>query len=325
MSVDGKASIGPSTRGSAATLEQVGIASDEAAVLPRSQNGPQPQRLLLTLLGDYWFGHEEHLPSAALVKVLSQFGSTSASSRAALSRLARRGLLLSSKKGRRTFYGLSKQASDVLIEGARRIFRFGAIERHQEGTWTFVAFSVPESERATRHALRTRLQWLGFAPLFDGLWVCPHPIAEEANEVLDAFGVESATTIAGNIESRPLGRHPMDAWDLDAIQDAYARFMERFRPIRRRVRAGDVGTAEALVLRTEIMNEWRNMPNLDPDLPEELLPVGWPREKARELFVEAYDGLGPLAQTRFRQILAEFSDELAPLATFHTSRFLVDS
>ena len=306
------------------TVEQIRIALDEAAVLPKSQIGPQPQRLLLTLLGDYWFGHKEHLPSAALVKILSEFGSTTASSRAALSRLSRRGLLVSSKQGRRTYYGLSERASKLLIDGARRIFRFGTIERHQEGTWTFVAFSVPESARATRHALRTRLRWLGFAPLFDGLWVCPHPVAEEANQALDDLGVESATTIAGDIESRPLGRHPMDAWDLDAIEAAYKSFTERFQTVSRRVQAGDVATAEALVLRTEVMDEWRNMPNLDPELPAELLPAGWPRQRARDLFVQAYDELGPLARSRFRQILAEFSPDLAELATFHTSGFLVE-
>ncbi|HEY3240474.1 MAG TPA: hypothetical protein VGL92_12965, partial [Acidimicrobiia bacterium] len=52
-----------------------------------------PRHLLLTLLGDYWFGRTEHLPSAALVRLLEEFGVSATAARTALSRLARRGLL----------------------------------------------------------------------------------------------------------------------------------------------------------------------------------------------------------------------------------------
>src|SRR6266498_3141732 len=87
--------------------------------LPRSQTGPNPQRLLLTLLGDYWFPRREPLPSRGLVALLAEFGSTAASSRAALSRLAQRGLLVSSKDGRHTFYGLSDFAIGILTRGGK--------------------------------------------------------------------------------------------------------------------------------------------------------------------------------------------------------------
>ena len=91
--------------------------------------------------------------------------------------------------------------------------------------------------------------------------------------------------------------------------------------MRERARAGEVGAAEALRARTEIMDAWRNMPNLDPELPLELLPPSWPRRHARELFVEIYDSLGPLAELRIKQIFARCSPELARLASHHGSDF----
>ncbi|MEV1204509.1 PaaX family transcriptional regulator C-terminal domain-containing protein, partial [Microbispora rosea] len=57
---------------------------------------------------------------------------------------------------------------------------------------------------------------------------------------------------------------------------------------------------------------------LDPDLPAELLPAGWPRDEARRLCVQIYDSLGEPAERRFREILAEFDPELAALAAHHT-------
>ena len=54
--------------------------------LPRVQTGANPQHLIVTLLGDYWSGRTEHLPSAGLVALASEFDITPASARAALSR-----------------------------------------------------------------------------------------------------------------------------------------------------------------------------------------------------------------------------------------------
>jgi phenylacetic acid degradation operon negative regulatory protein len=60
-------------------------------------------------------------------------------------------------------------------------------------------------------------------------------------------------------------------------------------------------------------------PELDPDLPDELLPDAWPRATARELFTTTYDLLGPLAAHRVRQIIARYSPELAVHAAHHSS------
>ncbi|MGK5559037.1 hypothetical protein ACSNOI_46315, partial [Actinomadura kijaniata] len=66
-------------------------AGDGEVRLPRMRNGPRPQHLLLTLLGDYWYGRHDPLPSATLVALLGEFGVSPAAARAALNRLARRG------------------------------------------------------------------------------------------------------------------------------------------------------------------------------------------------------------------------------------------
>jgi phenylacetic acid degradation operon negative regulatory protein len=291
---------------------------EQDVAFPRWQLGRQPQHLLLTLLGDYWQGSDVLIPSAALVHLLAEFGVTSAGSRAALSRLGRRGLLVSSRAGRYTFYGLSQRAREILDDGADRIARFGAEEKTWDGTWTFVAFSIPESQRDLRHALRVRLRWLGFAPLYDGLWISPHSQPGDACRALDDLRVEAATVITGRADDRPLGAgSPIGAWDLGQLRAAYQEFIDRFSPLAARVRAGDVGAAEALVARTRIMDDWRNMPNLDPELPTELLPPGWPRRTARHLFVEIYDGLGQLAEVRIRQVLAQLAPELAGAASHH--------
>jgi phenylacetic acid degradation operon negative regulatory protein len=290
--------------------------------LPRMQAGGSPQHLLLTLLGDYWYGQRAALPSAALVALLGEFGITEVSARAALSRLARRGLLELSRSGRRTSYALSARAADVLREGVRHILSFGGRDEPWSGQWTVAAFSVPEDHRDLRHNLRTRLGWLGFAPLYDGVWVCPHERAAEVGKVIAELGIGTATVFRAEIVGDlPAGGNPIRAWNLNALRDLYVHLQEEYEPVRERLRSGQIGTAEALIARTAFMDAWRNFPNLDPELPAKLLPPKWPRAEARALFIELYDGLAWLAEKRVVQVVTEFDEELAHLVRSHTTEF----
>lgn len=280
----------------------------------------RPPRLLLTLLGDYWWRRTEPLPSSGLVALLGEFGVSDSAARAALSRLTRNGLLVGAKSGRRTYHRLSDRAAEILDEGARKIFSFGRVTRPWDGRWSVVAFSVPERDRATRHALRGRLRWLGFSPLYDGMWVAPWDHTAEAAAALAALGVDSATVFRANVVPGPGGaRPPRDAWDLDDLRAQYEDFIAAARDLAGRVAAGTVSPEDALPARTYVMDRWRAFPALDPELPEELLPPQWPRGTARELFIATYDRLGPLAVHRVRQILAEHAPELAEHATYHDS------
>ena len=128
--------------------------------------------------------------------------------RAALSRLTRNGLLVTSKTGRRTFPRLSSRAAAILDDGARRIFSFGAANQPWDGMWRLVAFSIPEDNRSASDALRKQLRWLGFAPLYDGLWVSPRDHAIEVIGYLKDLDITTAPPSARprcrpNRRSRP--------------------------------------------------------------------------------------------------------------------------
>jgi phenylacetic acid degradation operon negative regulatory protein len=278
----------------------------------------RPPRLLLTLLGDYWWQRTEPLPTAAIVALLTDFGVSDSAARAALSRLTRNGLLVTSKSGRRTFSRLSSRAAAVLDDGARRIFSFGAASQPWDGMWSLVAFSIPEDNRAARDALRKQLRWLGFAPLYDGLWLSPRDHAAEVIGYLKELDITTAT--AFRAASVPAECDiPARAWDLDGLCSRYETFIAFARRLREETTAGQVQPMDALIARTRVMDEWRAFPGLDPDLPEELLPSAWPRAEARELFIGCYDLLGPLAARRIRQIICRYSPELAGLAAYHSS------
>ena len=219
----------------------------------------RPPRLLLTLLGDYWWRRSEPLPSAALVALLAEFGVSDSAARAALSRLTRNKLLVTAKSGRRTVVRLSDRAARVLDDGGQQIFSFGRISQPWDGMWSLVAFSIPEQHRAARDSLRKQLRWLGFAPLYDGLWVSPRDHAGEVLGQLAGLGISTATAFrARTVPGVSPDGLPQQAWDLDNLRARYDRFIGQAGALRERTldgpavtgrRAGDPDPADGRVAR----------------------------------------------------------------------------
>mgnify|MGYP003780269023 CR=1 FL=1 len=286
----------------------------DAVRLPRRQEG-SAQELAITLVADYTLLRRSWLPSAALVALLTELGVSTAAARTVISRLSRRGLLDGSRDGRRTLYRLPGPVAAHLAHAGRWIAAFAAGPDPWDGTWTLLAFSLPKEETRQRRRLRGQLRWLGFAPLFDGLWVSPRH--------LDADGEERLRAVAGGatalFRARHLGRdwptdrEPLAAWDLGLIAQSYADFLGIWTPVSDRVRRGEVGGIDAVRFRTEVMDTYRLLPVLDPRLPAELLPSDWPRHRAREVFVAVYDGLARAAETHVRAVATAWGADLPGL------------
>ncbi|MFI6165057.1 PaaX family transcriptional regulator [Micromonospora sp. PTRAS2] len=293
--------------------------------LPRRQAGNSPQGVAVTLLADYTLRARAALPSAAIVALLAEAGVSTAGARTAISRLARRGVLEGSRQGRRSAYRLSPLAAANLAAGGNWIVASTAAAVPWDGRWTIVAFSLPQERSAQRRALRGQLRWLGYAPLYDGLWISPHDLTPKARAHLAELTPGAVTVFRGRQAALDaLGhRAPVDAWDIDVISRHYQAFLRRWTPLLPRVRSGRIDGAAAVRARTEVMDTYRRFPVLDPQLPLELLPTGWPRQRARELFAAVYDGLAAPAERHVRAVVARFADGAQPGIAAHTTADLL--
>lgn len=273
---------------------------------------------MLTVLGDYWIEQVGQLPSTALVRVMADFGITEGNARAALSRLARRGLLKSFRQGRRTSYALTSEAHTILREGTQRIFSFGSASDAWDGTWTLVSFSIPEHDRSLRGSLRQALRWLGFAVLNDALWIAPGDRRLPAASALRDLGVSAATIVTGEAFA-PDHAYPIVDWGLDQLQRDYRVFVDCYAPVLTRLRRTPISGAEALTLRTSLIDTWRTFPGSDSEIPRVLLPPDWPGAEAHRVFVEVYNGLGQAAASRFAELIAIDDPQAASHVRFHTA------
>lgn len=287
--------------------------------LPRQRRGGQPQRILATLLGDYWHGRGESLPAGAIVELAAPFGITPAGARIALRRLAERRWLVTEQAGRGIRYRPDPRQQAAFDAGARRLTEFGPDPAPWDGTWTVVTFTHPESERNVREMLRGRLRWLGFSDLYGSVWVCPRDVGAQASAALDQLGVTVATVMIARVApSSPPGGDPSQAWDLPGLRQEYDAFVEEFRPVAATIDAGGAAALPALVVRTRLIEWWRHLADVDPDLPAQLLPAGWPRPVAAGIFARTYDALADAATRHVDAVIRSHDPALAGLAQART-------
>ncbi|MEU1590687.1 PaaX family transcriptional regulator C-terminal domain-containing protein [Micromonospora sp. NPDC005710] len=298
---------------------------DQPLRLPRRQAGSSPQGVTVTLLADYTLRTRVALPSAAIVALLAETGVTTAGARTAISRLARRGVLEGSRLGRRSSYRLSRAAAANLSAGGQWILASTSSTTRWDGSWTIVAFSLPQDHGAQRRSLRAQLRWLGYAPLYDGLWVSPQELTPLARAELDRLTLGAVTVFRARHAAlaSTVHRAPIEAWDIEAIGRSYDSFLRRWTPLLPAVVSGRVDGAAAVRTRTELMDTFRRFPVLDPQLPVELLPRDWLRRPARELFEAVYDGLAAPAERHVRSVVERYADAAQPGVEAHTTADLV--
>jgi phenylacetic acid degradation operon negative regulatory protein len=262
---------------------------------PRGAAGPRDR--ILDLYGAFIRDAGGWIAVADLLELLELFDIASTSSRAALTRMKRRGEIESVVRHNRRGYSLTPPTEEWFRDGTVRI-----MERRTEQTvesWTLATFSVPEEERNVRYLIRTRLAALGFGQVAGGLMIAPSRIRDEAIRALQRADLTDYVVLwdAEHVGFGSIKSVVAAAWDLDALRAAYAEYLGTVHDLEcRRPPADD---REAFVRYIVNINAWRELPFLDPGLPLDHLPDGWPSAKARRAFTRLADDLYPAARRHF--------------------------
>lgn len=226
--------------------------------------------VLSTLLGY----HPPALPVSALVRVGALFGIADSATRAALSRLVAAGELITE--------GGTYQLTDRLIR--RQIAQDNSASpqsRPWTGQWEMAVITAPARPQPDRVALRKAMTDLRLAELREGVWLRPDNLTRAAEDV-----VTSQCLFFQCEHPDPAGL-AAQLWDLPAwAGTAHTLYAELGSP--RELRDGFVLIAQAV-----------HHLHLDPYLPDELLPPGWPGPALRDRFTAYRD--------QFAQRLRDYS------------------
>lgn len=252
--------------------------------------------LLFTVLGEFVLPAGGTAWTSAFIDVFGRLGVEEKATRQALMRTGADGWLTTERIGRRTSWSLTPTAESLLVDGTQRIYGFTGAATEWDGRWLLVHARAPESERPTRHVLRTRLTWAGLGSPAPGLWLSPHADRlPEVERVLDEAGVlaDAQVFVAEHRGGGPMQALAASAWDLETIEGRYEEFLARFRAR---------GNRDPLSATVELVHAWRRFPWADPVLPAQLLPTPWSGVVAATLFAKLHARWATDARTEWAEL-----------------------
>lgn len=260
---------------------------DAQPSVKEATRGPSARAMLFTVLGEFLRHPDSAAWTGSLVTALGELGFAESAARRALSRAAAADWIIPSRHGRKIRWSPSPSAIKHFADSAEDVYGRRRSPEEWDGAWLVLTTSVPESQRALRHQLRTRLRWAGFGPLGQGVWVSPRASSRErVRPLLDELGL-TANTVSFVGRIGPVGSEyevVQEAWDLRGLSRDYQDFVTRTQ------RTPTDGTPGELFVRlTQMVHRWRGFHLRDPTLPGALLPSGWIGHQARDLFYARHD------------------------------------
>jgi phenylacetic acid degradation operon negative regulatory protein len=150
-----------------------------------------------------------------------------------------------------------------------------------DGSWTLVSYDIPSNKRQNhlRNKLRYNLLNFGFGQMHQSLMVSPLPLEEPIQEFiegerLEKFAVVMRSKRIWGFSDQEIARK---AYNLGDLQLLYNELNDTFEQARQK---------------KPDLKRWREyylaVDNSDPQLPDELLPDGWPGDETRRKFTSSF-------------------------------------
>ncbi len=296
-------------RSTAAFAKDTALIADLLAKL-----APRAKSLIVTVYGDAIAAHGGTVWLGSLIRLMAELGLGERMVRTAVFRLVKDDWLVATPIGRQSTYGLSA-AGRLRTDAAHRRL-YAPLDRPWDGLWHQVIAAPGALAPDERERLRRELGWLGFGGLGPNLMAHPNADPLVLKATLDDLGVADRVVVMKSRDDRPEALAGLKAliregWDLERLSADYQGFLERFRPLAKRL-AGQPPPepAQAFALRVLAMHDFRRVLLRDPMLPETLLPAGWAGAEARRLLIDLYRRIHQAAE---RHIEARLETARGPL------------
>ena len=264
--------------------------------------------IIFTLFGAYIIPRGREVWIGNLIKLLNTFSLSDNAIRLGLSRMSRQKLLRSRKKGRNSYYSLSKKGYDWMLCGRHR-----GLEREcrpWDKKWRLLIYNIPEKLRSKRDALRKKLHNTGYGSLGPSIWLSPYDFKEELTMFIDKLKVSDhierfEAKYTWFREEREL---IYKAWNIKDLEERYEKFIARYTHLlltfkKKALNKENVDAGECFAERFRSSAEFIEIALFDPMLPGELLPDDWAGFKAMEIYKKYQDILASEANRFVDEIL----------------------
>jgi phenylacetic acid degradation operon negative regulatory protein len=260
----------------------------------RSRPTVRAGSLITTVFGDAIAPRGGSVWVGSLISAMASFGISERLVRTSVFRLSKEGWLGVKQIGRRSYYGLTSDGSQMFEQATHRIY--GEPQKTWSGRWCVVLLGGLPAD--ARDSARRELGWLGFGAIGGSVMAHPAPDTQSLTELARRWDVAGGIVIldgstGGEGQDHALRLLAQRSWNLDDINERYNAFVQRFRPVYAAARKRkSIDPREAFQIRTLLVQEYRKILLRDPLLPAALLPEGWhglvAYQLCRNLYLEIY-------------------------------------
>jgi phenylacetic acid degradation operon negative regulatory protein len=275
--------------------------------------------MIVTLFGDVVSQHGEWIWLGSIIDALGPLGFNERSVRTSVFRLVQNDWLTTKKIGRKSYYCFTEHGRSESERAERRIYH-----GHQEtwdAYWVLVLnISIPEEKI---EGFRKSIRWLGFNILSSGLFAHPSPDRRSLDEMLIENKLMSDVAVfkaqSEDIYSKStLKTLITEKWEIGELEKMYQSFLDTFREFAMTTDISDLDEIECFSFRLVILHEFRRIQLKDPDLPSELLPIGWAGFESQDLLQRVYKHLIPGSLSFIENKLFNAHGEMpSPLPNFY--------
>lgn len=151
-------------------------------------------------------------------------------------------------------------------------------ESSWDGTWLFIIFNVPESQRKYRDMLRNRLSSSGFGRVQNSLWINARDISSQLEDILSNSKLKDyITLIKPKLEDddiKEVSKH-LD-FDWKGLKKSYEQFIKKSEEFLK-------STKKPLFARFLVYN-YAKISSEDPKIPLAYCPASEQKKQARKLY-----------------------------------------
>ncbi|WP_114313674.1 PaaX family transcriptional regulator [Thermus caldifontis] len=253
---------------------------------------------LFTIFLEYVYP-ERRAPVRDLIAMMEVLGFSEAAVRAALSRSAKRGWVEPRRLGRLAYYALSDRVYWQVRQVRKRLYDPPI---PWDGRFLLV---LPEGlrERGERERFRREMALLGYGSLQSGVYLGAGVDPTATRELLAFYGISATLFQAEHLGPKEVVLRAFP------LQEASAHYQTLFASLP----PAPEDPLLAFRTLTRLVHEMRKLLFLDPLLPAELLPPGFPGPSARERFLALREALYRQAEPFLKGLSLPFS-ALSPQA-----------
>ena len=277
--------------------------------------------LITTVFGDSIAPRGGSVWLGSLIEVMSEFGISERLVRTSVFRLVQDGWLQSTQIGRRSYYSLSDEGRERFDQATEKIY--GEPHTGWNNEWCLVLLTELDSE--AKDTVRKELGWLGFGALSTSVLARPSPEMNDLDSTLRRLGLaDHLIVMSGQTIRNESGMCNLvkASWNLADIDERYASFVKRFRPlIAAYGKNAKVAPKAAFLVRTLLIQEYRKVLLRDPQLPADLLPSKWHGTAAYQLCRNLYRAVFHQADQYLTATMETADGQLPPPNTQFMKRF----